>query len=454
MKIGVVGTGYVGLVTGTCFAEMGNEVTCLDIDQKKIELLNKGIIPIHEPGLEDLVKRCAREGRLHFTTDYARIARENEILFIAVGTPPGEDGSADLKYVLNAAKSIAQEMNGYRVIVNKSTVPVGTGQVVKKAIQETLDSRKVSFSFDIVSNPEFLKEGSAIDDFIRPDRIVVGVDSEKARLLMGRLYETFVRNGHPILYMDIASSEMTKYAANALLATKISFINEISRVCEKLGADVEKVRRGIGSDKRIGYQFIYPGLGYGGSCFPKDVKALLKTGNGVDEPMFILDAVEKVNQLQRKHYIQKIQDFFESPKRQSQTQGLKGKKFAVWGLAFKPGTDDIRDAPSIDIIEALLNSGASIRAYDPVAAGNVRTRFSERSALTFVEEQYEALEGADALCIVTEWKSFREPDFNKMKAKMAAPVVFDGRNQYDPADMSARGFQYFCVGRSTKEPAL
>lgn len=441
MKIGVIGTGYVGLVTGTCFAEMGNEVICLDIDQKKIDRLKEGVIPIYEPGLEDMVIRCYKEKRLSFSTDYSQTTRQSDIIFIAVGTPPGEDGSADLNYVLKAAESIAQNMDSYKVIVNKSTVPVGTGIRVKEAIQKVLEKRKVDFGFDVVSNPEFLKEGTAIDDFMRPDRIVVGVESEKSHQMMARLYEPFVRNGHPILFMDVFSSEMTKYAANAMLATKISFINEVSRVCEKLGADVEKVRKGIGADKRIGHHFIYPGLGYGGSCFPKDVKALLKTGQTLDEPMFILDAVEKVNHLQRKHYIDRVLGFFKNQ--------LQGKKIGIWGLAFKPGTDDIREAPSIDLIESLLKAGAFIRAYDPVAAENVKNHFKNHPNLTFVEEQYGATDGVDALCIVTEWKSFREPDFAKIKAKMVNPVVFDGRNQYNPEEMKELGFKYFCIGRKS-----
>jgi UDPglucose 6-dehydrogenase len=332
-------------------------------------------------------------------------------------------------------------MTGYKVIVNKSTVPVGTASLVKEKIQECLKNRKADIPFDVVSNPEFLKEGSAIDDFMRPDRIVVGLESERAQKLMARLYEPFVRNGHPILYMDPFSSEMTKYAANSLLATKISFINEISRVCEKLGADVEKVRKGIGADKRIGYHFIYPGLGYGGSCFPKDVKALLKTGRAAGEPMHILEAVENVNQLQRNHYIKRVSDFFGNQ--------LKGKKVAVWGLAFKPGTDDIREAPAIDIIQSLLDGGATVHAYDPVAEDHVKAHFNNNPRLEFAKEQYGALEKADALCLVTEWKSFREPDFEKMKAKMQAPVIFDGRNQYEPETMKAQGFKYFCIGRKS-----
>jgi UDPglucose 6-dehydrogenase len=467
MKIAVIGTGYVGLVTGTCFAEMGNTVTCLDIDQKKIEDLKNGVIPIHEPGLEEMIKRCVREERLFFATDYSKITHENDLLFIAVGTPPGEDGSADLKYVLQAAECIAQEMNADKIIVNKSTVPVGTGALVRKAIQRVLDARGVQFSFDIVSNPEFLKEGTAIDDFMKPDRIVVGIEhkieqgnatgaepgvqNDRAMSSMRRLYEPFIRNGRPILFMDIASCEMTKYAANALLATKISFINEISRLCERLGADVEKVRRGIGADQRIGYQFIYPGLGYGGSCFPKDVKALVQAGQAVQEPMRILEAVEKVNQLQRTRFIEKIRERFRSE--------LKDKTFAIWGLAFKPGTDDIREAPSMDIIEALLKAGAKIRAYDPVATSQAQHYFqgavsrSDRSdsRILFSHDQYEALNQADALCIMTEWKSFREPDYMRMKATMLQPWIFDGRNLYEPEFMRSLGFHYTCIGRPIQD---
>lgn len=442
MKIGVIGTGYVGLVTGTCFAEMGNDVVCLDIDTKKIERLRQGIIPIFEPGLEEMVVQCSRAKRLSFTTDQAETVKNSDIIFIAVGTPPSEDGSADLDYVLSAAESIATHMNQHKTIVNKSTVPMGTWKLVRERIQKVLDSRKVNFEFDVVSNPEFLKEGSAIEDFMRPDRIVVGVDTDRAQKLMARLYDPFVRNGHPILFMDLHSSEMTKYAANALLATKISFMNEISRICDKHGADVEKVRKGIGSDKRIGYHFIYAGLGYGGSCFPKDVKALLKTGRKLDEPMLILDAVERVNQLQRQHFISDLLSHF--------ARKLSGKKIALWGLAFKPGTDDIREAPALDIVEALLNEGASVEAYDPAAAIAVQNHFKSHAhaaRLTFGDDQYSVLEKAHMLCLVTEWKSFREPDFEKIKSKMAEPVIFDGRNQYEPEDMASRGFVYHCVGR-------
>lgn len=439
MKISVIGTGYVGLVTGTCFAEMGNEVTCLDIDKRKVELLIDGVIPIYEPGLQEMVLRCSREKRLFFTTDYQHATQWADIIFIAVGTPPGEDGSADLKYVLGAVQTIAENMDSYKVIVNKSTVPVGTGEKVKQAIQTVLDARKVSFSFDVVSNPEFLKEGSAIDDFMKPDRIVVGVNSPEARQVMARLYEPFVRNAHPILYMDLLSSEMTKYAANALLATKISFMNEVSRVCEKVGADVEEVRKGIGSDQRIGFHFIYPGLGYGGSCFPKDVKALLAAGLEKGEPMHLMKAVENVNQEQRSHFIKKIHTCLGS--------GLKGKRIGVWGLAFKPGTDDIREAPALDILKDLLDSGADVLAYDPVAAQNVKDHFKGATGLIFVEDQYAALEKVDVLCIVTEWKSFREPNFERMKQLMSTPLIIDGRNQYSPDYLKSLGFQYLSIGR-------
>lgn len=445
MKIGVIGTGYVGLVSGTCFAEVGNEVICLDIDQAKIDGLKKGVIPIYEPGLEDMVRRNVKEQRLSFSTSYAETVSKSDLMFIAVGTPPGEDGSADLQYVLKSARSIAENMDSYKVVVNKSTVPVGTAKQVQAALDEVLKKRNLTgqVTFDVVSNPEFLKEGAAIDDFMKPDRIVVGVESERAQQMMERLYQPFVRNGHPVYFMDIASSEMTKYAANAFLATKISFINEIARVCDKLGADVEKVRKGIGSDHRIGQHFIYPGLGYGGSCFPKDVKALLKTGQSLEEPMLILDAVERVNAQQRLNYIQRVLDYFGPDSKDL----LKGKRIGIWGLAFKPATDDIRDAPSIDIIRTLLDKGAMVQAFDPVAVKHISELFPGEKNLVFTENQYGACEGADALCLVTEWKSFREPDFDKMKSLMKAPVVFDGRNQYNPDEMSSRGFSYMSVGR-------
>lgn len=437
MKISVIGTGYVGLVSGTGFAEMGNDVSCVDVDQKKIDNLKKGILPIYEPGLEDLVDRNYKSGRLRFTTNTRESVCEAEVIFIAVGTPSDTDGRADLKYVLQVANEIGESIADYKVIVTKSTVPVGTAKKVTEKIQQALDQRKVNVDFDVVSNPEFLKEGAAVEDFLRPDRIVVGCNSEKAKVTMERLYSPFVRNGHPIYFMDVASSEMTKYAANAMLATKISFINELSRLCEEVGADISNVRNGIGSDSRIGFSFIYAGLGYGGSCFPKDVKAIVKTGLENQQEMSILTAVEKVNQDQRKWFTKKIINYFNGD--------LKGKTLGFWGLSFKPGTDDMREAPSIYMIETLTQLGAKIKAYDPVAIEVAKTEIS--TPIEYTEDPYSALEGVDALVLVTEWREFREPDFDKIKLLLKAPVIFDGRNQYDPKRMKELGFNYNCIGR-------
>ena len=447
MRISIFGTGYVGLVTGTCFAEMGNEVICADIDSNKILKLKQGISPIFEPGLETLIHSNTKDHRLSFTTDLKKAVEDSDLLFIAVGTPSDEDGSADLKYVLDVAKTIATHMNGYKAVLTKSTVPVGTAYKVLEVIQSTLKSRNVRFDFDVISNPEFLKEGSAIDDCLKPSRIVVGCETERAKEWMMRLYEPFVRNGRPILFMDLLSSEMTKYAANSMLATKISFMNELSRICEKVGADIEKVRHGIGTDPRIGYEFIYPGLGYGGSCFPKDVKALIKTGEDFGDELHILKAVEAINKLQRKRFFQKIENHFDGH--------LKGKKIALWGLAFKPGTDDVRDAPSLTLIQHLVQAGASVAAFDPVAIEAAKLDLgSEADRIQFVESQYDALTGADALCIVTEWKQFREPNFDKLKSLMKQPVIFDGRNLYDPKALKEIGITYFSIGRTTGKARL
>lgn len=439
MRISVFGSGYVGLVTGSCFAEMGNDVICADIDATKIEKLKQGISPIYEPGLDEMIKSNYEAGRLSFTTDMEKAVKESELLFIAVGTPPGEDGSADLKYVLQVATTIGTYMDSYRVVVTKSTVPVGTSIKVKEALTQALKKRGVTFEVDVVSNPEFLKEGTAIEDCLRPSRVVIGSESEKAREMLGHLYEPFVRNGNPIYFMDPISSEMTKYAANAMLATKISFMNELSRLCEKVGADVEKIRQGIGSDPRIGFQFIYAGVGYGGSCFPKDVRALIKTAEQEGEDFRILKSVEMANQVQRERYFGKVSKHFDG--------NLSGKTFAVWGVAFKPGTDDIREAPAIDLIDYLLNAGAKVVAYDPVAMDCAKAHFRGRDGLEFVSIPYNALEKADALCIVTEWKPFREPDFDKMKRLMKSPVIFDGRNLYDPELMTKMGYHYYGIGR-------
>lgn len=441
MKIGVVGTGYVGLVSGTGFAEMGNTVYCIDTDNEKIEKLKKGILPIYEPGLEELVLKNYEAERLKFSTDISVAVKEADILFICVGTPPDEDGRADLQYVLQVAEQIGEHMEDYKVVVTKSTVPVGTGEKVKATLKAKLQERNHNIDFDVVSNPEFLKEGAAVEDFMRPDRIVVGVSSDKAKDLMDKLYAPFVRNGHPVYFMDVASSEMTKYAANAMLATKISFMNEISRLCEKMGADVNNVRKGIGSDPRIGFHFIYPGLGYGGSCFPKDVKALFSTGLENGEDMKILRAVEDVNQSQREWFLQKILSHYNG--------NVEGKTFGLWGLAFKPGTDDMREAPSVFLVNELTKRGAKVLAYDPVAKETAKHAIGDNQNITYVEKSYDALDGVDSMILATEWREFREPDFDKIKSLMKEPVVFDGRNQYVVNDMKDRGFTYYLVGIDT-----
>lgn len=439
MNLTVIGTGYVGLVTGTCFAEMGNNVICVDNDKKKIEMLLNGKIPIWEPGLEEMVHRNFQEKRLHFTTDIKHAVENSDICFIAVGTPPDEDGSADLQYVLAVAKDIATYMNGYKIIVDKSTVPIGTADKVKATIRAILDERNVDYTFDVVSNPEFLKEGDAINDSMKPDRVVVGTDNENCAEIMRELYAPFARTKDKLIIMSVRSAEMTKYAANAMLATKISFMNDIARLCEKVGADVHEVRRGIGSDSRIGYQFIYPGVGYGGSCFPKDVKALIKIAEEVGMNARVLQAVEAVNNDQKRWLAEKLLNYFH--------HDLTGKTIAIWGLSFKPKTDDMREAPSRTIIKMLTDAGAEIRAYDPVAIEEAKRVFNKYQNITYANSSYEALEGADALMLITEWNQFRNPDFYRMKELLKTPVVFDGRNQYNPKEMKEMGFIYFGIGR-------
>ena len=437
MKIAVVGTGYVGLVSGTCFAETGVDVVCVDVDLRKIDMLNNGQIPIYEPGLEDIYKKNVEKGRLSFSNSLAESIKDADVAFIAVGTPPDEDGSADLKYVLGVAREIGKNMDHYMVVVTKSTVPVGTSVKVKNAILEELKKRSADIPFDVASNPEFLKEGSAVDDFLRPDRIVVGTESEAAKKVMNRLYKPFVLNGHPILFMDITSSEMTKYAANSMLATKISFINDIANLCEIVGADVDAVRRGIGSDPRIGNKFIYPGTGYGGSCFPKDVQALVRTADEKGYSLDILKAVEAVNYRQKAVLFSKIFNHFKGD--------LKGKKIAVWGLAFKPKTDDMREAPSLVIIEKLLEAGASVVAYDPVAMHEAQRILGDR--ISYSKDEYGACVDADALVLVTEWSEFRAPDFKVLQKLLKNKLIFDGRNIYDPSELAELGFSYYAIGR-------
>jgi len=437
MNITVVGTGYVGLVSGTCFAETGINVTCVDIDSDKINKLNQNIIPIYEPGLEDMVKRNREKQRLLFSTSLKESLADCSAVFIAVGTPPDEDGSADLKYVLGVAREIGQHMNDYLVVVTKSTVPIGTSHKVKAAVQEELDKRGVSIPFDVASNPEFLKEGNAIDDFLKPDRIVVGIESEKAEKIMQRIYKPFLLNGHPLLFMDIPSAELTKYAANSMLATKISFMNDIANLCEIVGADVNMVRKGIGSDSRIGPKFIYAGAGYGGSCFPKDVKALIKTADENKYSLEILKAVENVNNRQKELIFDKMLRHFKND--------LKGKKIAMWGLSFKPQTDDMREAPSIVIIDKLLAAGASVTVYDPVAMEEGRRRIGD--TIDYAADQYETLIDADALIVITEWPEFRILNYKVIEKLMKNKLIFDGRNIYDPAEMSEFKFSYYSIGR-------
>jgi UDPglucose 6-dehydrogenase len=436
MKITVIGTGYVGLVTGACLSDVGIEVTCVDIDQKKIDRLKNGILPIYEPGLKEIVERNYAKGRLNFSTDLSEAIQGSAAAFIAVGTPPGEDGSADLKYVLAVANQIGKTMTDYLVVITKSTVPVGTAEKVRGAVANALDLRDVDFGFDVASNPEFLKEGAAIDDFMKPDRIVVGVDSDDAQKIMDKLYRPFTLNGHPVIFMDIPSAEMTKYAANAMLATKISFMNDIANLCEKMGADVNWVRKGIGSDPRIGNKFIYPGIGYGGSCFPKDVKALARTGRENGHTMRILEAVEAVNDDQKSVLFNKINAYFGGD--------LRGKTVAFWGLSFKPNTDDMREAPSIVLANLLLKAGANVRAYDPVAMEEAKHDLGD--TITYCESDMDAVQGADALALITEWTEFRVPNWEKVGAAMKTKVVFDGRNLYRSAIVAEAGFDYYGIG--------
>jgi UDPglucose 6-dehydrogenase len=439
VKITVIGTGYVGLVTGTCLAEVGNEVLCLDLDPKKIATLKSGGIPIYEPGLQDMVKRNVEAGRLFFTTDIEESVAFGQIQFIAVGTPPDEDGSADLQYVVAAARNIGRYMTDTKLVVDKSTVPVGTADKVKAALQEELAKRGVAIEFSVASNPEFLKEGAAVDDFMKPDRIVIGTDSEQATALLRQLYAPFQRNHDRLTVMDVKSAELTKYAANAMLATRISFMNELAVLAEKLGADIEQVRHGIGSDPRIGYHFLYAGCGYGGSCFPKDVQALRRTGQENGITLRVLDAVEEANDAQKQILVNKLTAKLGT--------NLKGKRFAMWGLAFKPNTDDMREAPSRAMLEALWGMGATVAAYDPAAMEETHRIYGDRADLTLVDSPMAALEGADALLIVTEWKVFRSPNFDAMKALLKAPLVFDGRNLYEPQAMRDLGFDYNPIGR-------
>ncbi len=439
MKVTVFGSGYVGLVTGACLAEVGNDVLCMDVDERKIEMLERGQIPIYEPGLDRMVERNAGAGRLRFTTDAKEAVSHGLFQFIAVGTPPDEDGSADLQYVLGVAQSIAEHMTEYRVVIDKSTVPVGTADRVRERIRQTLSADGKQIEFDVVSNPEFLKEGAALDDFMKPDRIIIGTDNPRTTELLRALYAPFNRNHDRLIAMDIRSAELTKYAANAMLATKISFMNELSNLAERLGADVEQVRHGIGADARIGYAFIYPGCGYGGSCFPKDVSALERTAHEVGYDAQLLSAVEAVNYRQKRVLFQKIDKHFNGD--------LKGKTFALWGLAFKPNTDDMREASSRVVMEALWEAGAKVQAFDPEAMEECRRIYGERDDLVYCENQQQTLQGADALVVVTEWQVFRSPDFDHIKQTLSAPVIFDGRNIYDPERLKSEGFAYYAIGR-------
>ena len=431
MKICVIGTGYVGLVAGACLADMGNDVICVDNNKDKIEKLQNAIVPIYEPGLEELIKVNTSENRLHFTTDITSAVQKSEVCFIAVGTPQGEDGSADLQYVFQVAESIAKSMNGYKVIVDKSTVPVGTAEKVSKIIKDNTD-----YDFDVVSNPEFLKQGSAVDDFLSPDRVVIGSNSNKASAIMQEIYSPFFRTGNRVIVMDVKSAEMTKYASNSFLAVKISFMNEIANLCEKVGADAEMVRVGMSTDSRIGNKFLFPGLGYGGSCFPKDVKALVKTGSENDCEMSIIKSADNVNKKQRQYFIDKITKKF--------GEDLSGKIFAVWGLAFKPKTNDMREAPAITVINALLEKGAKVQAYDPKAMESAEFIFGDK--ISYAKNSYDALKNSDALLLLTEWNEFRQPDFDIIKNLMKTPIIFDGRNQYNRSRITSRGFEYICMG--------
>ena len=439
MRICVVGTGYVGLVAGACLAEMGNDVLCVDNNEQKIKELLKGNIPIYEPGLEELIKANVRENRLNFTTNLSEAVNNSLICFIAVGTPQGDDGSCDLSYVFGVAEEIAKSMTEYKVIVNKSTVPVGTAEKVKNIVKSI-----TNYEFDVVSNPEFLKQGAAVDDFLKPDRVIIGSDSQKATEIMQELYSPFLRTGNPVIIMDVKSAEMSKYAANSFLATKISFINELANICETVGADIEQVRIGMSSDRRIGSQFLFPGLGYGGSCFPKDVKALIKVAHDSGVPSKILEAADNINKQQREIFIDKIIRHFNGD--------LKGKTFALWGLAFKPRTNDMREAPAFTIIERLLDAGANIQAYDPKAMEEAKLLIGD--SVKYAQNSYDALSNADALILVTEWNEFRRPDFERIKKLLKNPVIFDGRNQYEPKRMQERGFEYICIGKQPLNEAV
>ena len=440
MKITVIGTGYVGLVSGACLADLGNDVVCLDIDRSKIQLLNSGVVPIHEPGLQEVIKRNVASGRLSFTTDVAASVAHGLVQMIAVGTPSDEDGSADLRYVLDAARSVGKHLTDYKVVVNKSTVPVGTADKVKGAIAAELSQRAAQgLKFSVVSNPEFLKEGAAIEDFNRPDRIVIGADDEQAIQILREMYAPFQRNHDRLMVMDVKSAELTKYAANAMLATRISFMNELANLADKLGADIEQVRKGIGSDQRIGYHFLYSGCGYGGSCFPKDVRALKQTATELGMPLKILQAVEDVNHAQKSVLLEKIRHRF--------GDDLTGKNFALWGLAFKPGTDDMREATSRVVLEGLWARGAGVTVYDPVAMPETQRIYGDRPDLRYAQSPHAALNDADALVIVTEWKAFKSPDFNQIRTRLKQPIIFDGRNLFEPAAMQAMGLEYFGIGR-------
>ena len=449
MNIAVIGTGYVGLVTGTCFAETGNMVTCVDIDEQKVKKLSSGQVTIYEPGLEKIFMRNEKEGRLIFTTSLEEGIKDAHVIILALPTPPGTDGSADLKYVLEVAENIGTLLkeDDYKIIIEKSTVPVGTAEKVRATIIKSgkkTGNKNIEAAFDVVSNPEFLREGVAVNDFMKPDRVVIGTSSDRSKKVLGELYAPFVRQGNPVIYMDEKSAELTKYAANSFLATKISFMNEIAQLCERMGADVDMVRRGMGSDERIGKRFLFPGIGYGGSCFPKDVKALSKSAQQVDYDFKILDAVMKVNENQKRHLIPKIKAYFNND--------LNGKKIALWGLAFKPNTDDIREAPALTMVDELIEAGANIFAYDPEAMPNVKTEIGNK--IVFCENHYEVLDGADVLLIATEWSEFRTPDFNKMKSLLKSKVIFDGRNLFDLYQMQELGFHYESVGRKVVEAAL
>lgn len=437
MKIAIVGTGYVGLVTGTCFAELGTDVTCIDVNEEKIKALKSGIIPIYEPGLDTLVLRNVAAGRLHFHTDLREVLEGVDVVFTAVGTPPDEDGSADLKYVLQVAKTIGQNIKGYKLIVTKSTVPVGTAEKVRTTIQAEIDKRGVDIPFDVASNPEFLKEGNAIDDFMKPDRVVVGVDSERAKLLMTELYKPMLLNNFRVIFMDIPSAEMTKYAANAMLATRISFMNDIANLCERVGANPDMIRQGIGSDTRIGNKFLYPGCGYGGSCFPKDVKALIKTGKDNGYRMRVIEAVEEVNNDQKNILFTKFREYYNGD--------IKGKKVALWGLSFKPNTDDMREAPALVLVESLISAGCTVSGYDPVAMDEAKRRLGDR--ITYAKDIYEAAENADAIFHVTEWREFRMPDWSRLKLSMNHPLVIDGRNVFDKSRLAEYGFACLNIGQ-------